>query len=206
MFKSSATCVVLAVLLASAGAMGAVVDQSQLAFNTGDPFEFVSGGNNYPLGQSFTAGLTGQLAEVDLFSNGKLDGSNTVAFELRAGDGTGGAVLGSFMYAVGPNNYDFALAGYPVAIDTTSLGVNVAAGSQYTFLITAVTGPGDLAFRGVLAHMTNPYAGGRAYHGPAGYGDTPDWDLMFRTHVVPEPGSIALCSIAMLGFLARRRR
>lgn len=184
----------------------AAVDQSQLTFNTGDPFVFPGGGTNYPLGQSFTGGLSGLLNQVTVFSNGQLGSSNLVTLELRSGNGTGGALLGSLTQSVGPNSYNAGLNGYPVSINTTGLGVNVVPGQAYTFLVTSVTGPGDLALRGVLANDLNPYAAGRAYNGPTGYGDTPTWDLAFQTSVVPEPGTMALVGSSLVGLVGLRRR
>lgn len=199
--------------MASVPASAATVDQSQLLYNGGSPFDFgptVGDYPNYPVGQSFTAGLTGLLTQIDVFSNGQIMGTNDLTMELREGDGTAGTLLGSTTISVGNNAFDFGLGGYTVSIDTTGFGVNVTPGSVYTFLFTNVTGSGDLALRGILtAYDTDPYAGGRAYEGP-GYGDQPTWDQMFQTHVqvsaVPIPAAAWLFGSGLLGLIGVARR
>ena len=133
-----------------------------------------------------------------MFSNGSLSGTNDITLELRSGDGTGGTLLGATTQSVGPG-------GSVISIDTSSFGVNVTPGSVYTFLFTSVSGAGDLAIRGILNQDTNPYAGGRSYHG-AGYGDTPTWDLKFETQVVPIPAAAWLFGSGLLGLVGIARR
>jgi hypothetical protein len=200
-FVAALTLALLAGMRADASA---AVDQSQLSSNFTAALQ---GGPNGPTGQSFTAGVTGRLSEVDLYTRGNIaNGSNNVNWEVRAGNGAGGTILGSSSSTFPPLTFDFANDVATLAFDTGGLNINLTAGSTYTFLITSVGGSGDLPTRGVLAqHGTNPYAGGRAYEG-AYPGDFPNNDLGFRTHVVPEPASGTLLGAGAFVLLGLRRR
>ncbi|TDK65669.1 PEP-CTERM sorting domain-containing protein [Sapientia aquatica] len=208
------TMFIAASLLALAStANAAPIDQSQLSFNTGVPFEFsFATVTNYPLGQSFTAGKTGLLTDIYLGSNGGIqNGGDTLTMDIHSGNGIGGALLGHSTVNVS-SIWTPSVNQWLITIDTTALGINVVAGNQYTFDFTAVTGPGDLAYRGILGNTNNPYAGGRIYTG-AGYGNQPNWDLVFETAVdtnnVPEPAPYALLlvgALALIGFAARKRQ
>jgi hypothetical protein len=167
-----------------------VVDQSQLLSNTGIPWP-----DDVPNGQSFTAGLTGQLTEIDFFSNGPNSGG-TATLKVYSGDGLGGTALGSINYTFGSTP-----ASSPIAFDVSSLNISVTAGSVYTFDVAAFSGTQQ-----ILADTSNPYAGGHAYNNPSFYGNTPTWDLAFQTFVnVPEPSTLALATLA-LGSLWLKRR
>lgn len=201
-------CALLGVI--SAAQAAPVIDQSQLSFDIGVPFSFGPTSPNYPIGQSFTAGLSGQLSDIDIFSNGGiLGGSNTVTLDVHSGNGVGnGTLLGTENASVA-SVYDSGLGLYFLSIDVTGLGINVNSGSQYTFDITNVTGSGDLATRGVLGSEQNPYAGGQIYTGP-GYGSPAAWDLAFQTTVgtVPEPKTylLALAGLALMGLIRRKKQ
>ena len=182
------------------------VDQQQLSSDIGVPFTFsFSSTPNLPNGQSFTAGNNQRLASISVFSNGGIQGgTNDVTFEVHSGDGLGGPLLGTLTETVS-SVFDSGLGKFVLSLDVMSLGINQVSGSMYTFDFTNVTGPGDLSTRGILGSDTNPYAGGRAYEGPA-YGNQPNWDLAFQTiTVVPEPTSLMLV-LSGLGFLGFRMR
>jgi hypothetical protein len=181
-----------------------VVDQEQLLYNNGMPFHFGVGSSNLPMGQSFTAGLSGRLDRLDLFSNGQRSSANSVTLEIRAGEGTGGSLLGSIDLVLTPNSPDPVTLDWLDEIDVSSLDILVSAGSQYTFVFTAA----DLGTRSILGHTGNPYAGGRAFFGPTGYGDQPEWDLTFRTYVseVPAPPVLAIFVLGLFAAGRLRRR
>lgn len=198
-----------AALTSTAAHATVVIDQSQLSFNTGVPLLFQGGPTNMPLGQSFTAGKTGVLAGINLGSNGGIQGgSNTLTFDIHAGDGLNGAVLGHGVQTVS-SVWTPSVGLWLVSLNTTNLGVQLQAGQKYTFDFTGISGSGDLAYRGLLGKTTNPYAGGRIYTGP-GYGNQPNWDLVFQTSVgpVPEPETwgMMLGGLALLGLFAKRRK
>jgi hypothetical protein len=189
--KAAALMSVLAVgtLCAGQAFAGLTVDQSQLSANTGIPLP-----DDVPVGQSFTAGVSGRLSEIDLFSNGPNTGG-TAVMSIFSGSGFGGTLLGSVTVTFGstpPSN--------PIAFDVSSLGINQTAGSVYTFGITSFTGSQQL-----LADTANPYAGGIEYNNPTFYGSTPTWDLMFATYV-PEPSSVALIGLGLTTLAAGRRK
>ncbi|MFZ6694024.1 hypothetical protein [Undibacterium sp. SXout20W] len=186
------------------------IDQSQLNYNTGVPFAFsFAPVTNYPLGQSFTAGKSGLLADIYLGSNGGIQGGgNTLTMDIHAGNGIGGTLLGHSTVNV-TSVWTPIVGHWLLTIDTSNLGIDVVAGNQYTFDFTSVTGAGDLAYRGILGNTSNPYAGGRIYTG-AGYGNQPNWDLVFQTAVtdVPEPAPFTLLfsGLALIGCMLHRRK
>lgn len=198
----------LAVAAAAPPACAApVIDQQQVVYDIG--FTFTDG--TFPQGQSFTAGMSGKLTRIDLLSNGQRTLSNDVTFEVREGDGVGGTLLGTMSLTIGPaTNYaDLGLYTWVDAIDLSSLNIFVSAGSQYTFLVDDNSYP--YFMRGFIGSLTNPYAGGQAYFGPA-YGEQPQWDLSFRTYVeegvaqIPEPPALVLSALGLLAVARLRRR
>lgn len=161
-----------------------------------------------PLGQSFTAGLTGTLSEFDILLS--YYDTAIVSFEVRAGNGTSGTLLGSGTQTLGCGpGADGWYCGLDV--DLSGLDIGVTAGSQYTFLITSMGG--NAASRVALI-LDDHYAGGHMY--AASYGNPQFWDASFRTFVdqaseesgVPEPASWALMlgGFGMVGGALRSRR
>ncbi len=180
---------------ASAASASTEVDQSQLSYNVAMGFGV---GGAEIIGQSFQAGVSGLLTDIDVYSNGPVQGgSNAITLELLSGNGQSGPVLGT----VTENVSSIANANlYLLDINTQSLNLKVTANTEYTFLITNILGPGDLVTRGLLVDAANPYANGQAYFGSA-FGNLPTWDLAFQTQVnpAPIPASVYLFAAGLLG-------
>ena len=196
------------VLAAAAGASAvqasATLDQSQLQFNTGVWL------NRYPVWQSFTAGISGELTEMLLDSNGDIQGgANTVDYSIYLGSGVGGTLLGSGSSTFGNLSSGPFPINWPLAFNLKALGIDVTKGQQYTFDITGVSGSGDLPNRGAigLAATGITFPGGTiSVPGFSNYYTA----LQFETFVdpIPEPATWAMliAGLAMVGFAARRRR
>ena len=174
-----------------------VLDQQQTTYNGGMSARTLAG---YSTWQSFTAGLTGTLTEIDMGFFGSMSGSATL--RIRAGSGTGGAVLEALIVPV------FTAPGGALTYDAWSVAVAVQAGSQYTFQITpdAATLPDPY---GVALGSGNPYAGGAlGVDDPSGTYPT-NFDATFRTYVsaVPEPrtAALALAGAGVLLWMRKRR-
>jgi hypothetical protein len=202
---------VLACLLGAASSANAtpVLDQSQLSYDIGVPFIFSPTFPDYPLGQSFTAGLSGVLADINVFANGDITGGgNTLTLDIYAGNGVGGTLLGSETQAA-TITYNAGLNLNVLSVNVSGLGIDVKSGSQYTFAFTNLGGSGDLATQGILGSDSNPYAGGQIYTGP-GYGSPAQWDLAFQTEVsaIPEPKTsvLMLAGLALWGCIGSRRK
>jgi len=204
--------VALVLLAKTALAATPVLDQSQPLYNYGLPFTIPSiGMYNFPIAQSFTAGMTGTLDIVQIGYNGSTEGKASFAMMIRDGDGLDGTILGG-QSILGQTNLD---TGEIVNLDVSTMGIRVAAGHQYTFEFIGFSGLGNSSERGPLFSNLNPYAGGRLYS-PVGYGDMPDWDLAFQTFVtpsstspVPEPDSVSLLLVglaAVAGLLRTNKR
>jgi PEP-CTERM motif len=209
----------------SAASAALVVDQSQDAFAQGNLLDYGSGFSNLPLGQSITAGRSGRLGAFDIAANRFVDlatgAAGTLTLEIRAGDGLAGTLLGSTTQTLGCNpGVDFSGPnGAPcgVRFALTSLGIDVVAGQQYSLLITAGSGTGNIFEYGWLGTSNsfggpgNPYAGGRKYAALFSTGALED--MTFRTLIdtgsgVPEPSSWALLNVGfgLAGAAMRRRR
>lgn len=168
-----------------------ILDQEQPLFNSGTSARTLPG---YTVWQSFTAGHTGTLSEIDMGFFLECNGDGTL--RVYSGEGTAGALLQSVAVPVIGHNQVLTWNAWGVSVPIT-------AGSEYTFELTpdASTLPDPY---GVCTGANNPYAGGIMGLNPGGIANTP-YDMTFRTYVqIPEPG-VVLAAFGLC-IVHRRRR
>ena len=144
------------------------LDQSYLTTNSGMSARYLPGYSHW---QSFTAGITGTLTQIDLGFFTAISGVGTL--EIYAGSGVGGALLQTETVSVtcGGGN---CLISCPTSLTVTS-------GQVYTFHF--IPGAGMPDPYGVQVQIPGTYAGGEfALVDPSGtYLD--GWDMVFQTWV-----------------------
>ena len=144
------------------------VDQSQLAYNAGMSARTLAG---YSEWQSFTAGVTGTLAEIDMGFFNAINGSGVL--NVFAGTGTGGTLLDSRTVNV------VCVSGNCLIPFTVS--APVVAGQVYTFQFMPGSGIPDPY--GVQVVNPGTYAGGEMdLVDPSGTSPT-GFDMVFKTWV-----------------------
>ena len=162
----------LALLLPGNSANAAtVLDQQQLVYNGGTSARTLPG---YTVWQSFTAGRTGTLVEIDMGFFNNMSGQGTL--RIYSGVGTKGLVLQTLTVPV------VGITQTPVTWNAWTVNVAVTAGQQYTFELTPdrLTLPDPY---GVAIGANNPYAGGvMGLNDPSGTYPT-TFDLVFQTFV-----------------------
>jgi hypothetical protein len=127
--------------------------------------------------QSFTAGVSGQLTQVDLqVSSGSIDNSQNGTIKIYQGSGIGGTLLTTenvVFQQVYSTYQQFPLSGMPT----------LTAGLQYTIRFEIPT----INVGWVYLNINNPYSGGEA--------NNSDWDYLFKTYVAsinPEESTLVV--------------
>jgi len=164
------------------------LDQSQPDTSTGE--QWVCGpdsgySSSCPLSeaQTFTAGVSGLLDQVDLYVVHS-EGSDPLAVEIRNTTNTG--LPGTQVLASG-SIADAASAGWvSVDFDTTTI---VEAGTKYA-IVAYTTGHGLWGWSFKYDDANNPYGGGDRFSTESsppttGWNETADADNAFRTYVSP---------------------
>jgi hypothetical protein len=153
------------------------LDQEQLLYNGGMSARTLPG---YTVWQSFTAGVSGTLTQIDMgfFNNMSGDG----VLRIYAGSGTVGALLQTLNVPV------IGVTQQPVTWNSWAVDVPVTAGLEYTFELT----PNPLTLPdpyGVCVGAPNPYPGGDlGLNDPSGTYET-SFDAVFRTWVTTATGA-----------------
>ena len=130
--------------------------------------------------QSFTAGASGALTQVDLDVNSGLSGvGQNGVIKIYEGNGIGGTLLSTenVFFA-----YVFTFQQFPLTVQPL-----LTAGLQYTIEFSVPT----INVGWVDLNINNPYAGGET--NVAGSG----WDYLFKTYVAPESPSAS--SLVVVG-------
>ena len=224
---------VLALLFPS-GANAAELDQSYAPPSFPDAYSFLTrqvSSTSWEL-QTFTAGLSGQLVEVDLpiWQEPIYDTGLTIDFFTFNGSRLvsllGTLTLPNTSVPIGEDAFPPPGTNpFSINLSTASLDINVAAGQRYAVAASATAlFPEGLGGNGINWLGSDPNGGVDNYPGGSefftftngnsiGPGSTlssfgPDADLGFRTFVaaaIPEPTSLTLLIAALLGFGAYRR-
>ena len=144
-------------------------------------------GDPLPIGQSFTAGLSGQLHQITVYVDSDNDLPVTLQVDLHAGDGVGGTLLGTKAFLVPEFELpaSSSLGNDTLHFNFDSLDIEVEAGQQYTFDIRSISNPQSrLALTGLVYSSIDGYRGGEFI---TGRGRNPGADLYFATDVLPSP-------------------
>jgi hypothetical protein len=169
----------------TATASAGTLDQQQTSFSG-----LIIGGVNssQSLAQTFTAGITGRVDQVDLVLNQTLPPPpDPVTIEIRnvAGGAPGSTVLGS-------GSIPTSTIGSTQAFVSATFGAPAAvtAGTQYALVAYLTNSTSDAGWS--FQPVTDPYPGGAAFNNgsspPSGdWNMPPGDDFAFKTYVVPSP-------------------
>ncbi len=173
--------------LAPAGAGAGTLDQQQ-GDATGSALDAYS---NQSLAQTFTAGHSGKIDQVDLHLGEFLSPSAPLSVEIRnvSGGLPGSMVLASKSVSASDVPPDTAAAF--VAINFAG-SASVSAGTQYAIVAYSSTGFSN-TYLWRESSTPNPYAGGVGVFTPGA--PTSSWmslggDLAFKTYVAPLPATL----------------
>jgi hypothetical protein len=178
---AAAVCVALPAQAATAGTL----DQQQTVVSN-SAFVWGPGAVPFSAAQTFTAGLTGGVDQVDL-ALGQLSDSNSIGVTVEiwtvSGTGAPGVKLGQSATIL-PNAIT---GGLPLTFASASFSppIPVTAGVHYA--IVAYTGGADEYQWGTAS--PDPYAGGQLFQAnaspPTTFDANPDFDATFKTYVSP---------------------
>ena len=173
-----------AALIPAAGASAGTLDQQQTLSNFGG----LQVDSTDSKAQTFTAGLTGQLDQVDLALSG-MSVTTPLTVQIRDGSATapGGTVLASA--SVPTSAVTSSESFVPITIASPA---SVTAGTQYS--IVALNDSSGWFWYAGKTNTASAYEGGRLYSSPNGPPGTGPWfegntmaDFEFKTYVTPSP-------------------
>jgi hypothetical protein len=208
MINRLTTVLVVALALVALSPAQQVLDQSQTIYNGGTSARNLPG---YSEWQSFTAGITGRLTEVDLgfFAginrNGGTSYTGTGTLRIFSGQGTGGTLLQTEAVNVSATS---SATYAPCDFNQFKTNVASVAGNMYTFDFTPTQGGGLPDPYGICVgtifgagnSMSSPYTRGMD-------GDSNLFSMDFKTYVtaaVPEPTSLISLVVLASAILVKR--
>jgi alpha-tubulin suppressor-like RCC1 family protein len=169
----------LVALLITVTSFSQTLDASNAPANSGGGVFAATTTQN--VGQSFLAGLTGPLSQVNVSFYNYQFTAGDFRLTIYSGDGYGGSVLGTqnFTIATAP-----AEGEYIIPISST---INITAGNMYTMRLDGITGScGFFALASSVGQ--GPYANGILYYGNGTSYSA--YDLWFKTFVTtPTPAT-----------------
>ncbi|MEO8426600.1 MAG: immunoglobulin domain-containing protein [Verrucomicrobiota bacterium] len=130
----------------------------------------------YKIGQSFTAGGTGTLAQIDVGFLGPIDSDGTL--EIYAGEGASGELLQTASAQIVASQAELSWIPF-------LMNVPIVGGQKYSFLFTGGASMSDPFSIPISANV--PYPDGRLiFTDPSGTLFEDRFDLVFRTYLVPD--------------------
>lgn len=145
------------------------LDQQQLSYNCGTSARNLAG---YSVFQTFTAGITGTLCQLDIGFFNPMTGTGTL--NIYSGAGVTGTLLQTQTVTVSGTGNFFA---------SFSVSAPVTSGQVYTFQFIPILGGGLPDPYGVQCTMPSAYPGGEYFIKDPGGTSPLGGDMVFKTYV-----------------------
>ena len=176
----------VAALVPAASASAGTLDQQQTISNFGG----MQVDSAFSKGQTFTAGITGQLDQVDLALSGSGSPNSPLTAEIRDGSATGPGTTVLATASVPTSAVGGSESWVPITFTSPAA---VTAGTQYAIVAHSASAGSWFWYAGQGATPDSAYLGGRFFFSSVGppamgpWGSGSPADLEFKTYVVPPP-------------------